>query len=73
MEDLKKEAIKNFVRKNFFEKESEKTKLSKAQKNIVNDLLQKSIGPNEDGITLLLRDNEGCLKIDEKGNIFGPS
>lgn len=67
MKNFRKEGITNFVRKNFFEE------TSNAQKNIVQDLLKKSIGPNENGLILLLKDGEGCLTINQKGNIFGPS
>jgi len=79
MKDLKKEAIRNFVYKNFFEETPKKTnnieqvKFSKAQENIVKRFLKKSIGPNKNNRTAILTDGGEFLVISRKGNIIGPS
>ena len=85
MESIREKSITNFVYKNYpkTRKETSKgslevidakqIKLSNAQKNIVKHFLKKSIGPNKDGLILLLKDGEECLTINQKGDIFGPS
>lgn len=63
MEDLKKEAIVNFVCKNYSEK---------IPKKMVKYFLKRSIGPSKDGLIAVLDQGE-FLTINEKGNIIGPS
>lgn len=74
MKSLKEETIINFVYENYSEETPKKIiELSKAQKKMVKYFLKRSLGPNDDGLVGILKDGEGCLVIDKKGHIFGPS
>jgi len=64
MKGLKEEAIRNFVCKNYSEE---------IPKKMVKYFLKRSIGPNENGLVAIFKDNEGCVVVDKNGRIVGPS
>jgi len=82
MENLIKEGLTNFVKKNYLGKrlgDNDQAKLSEDQKKTkkkivkyVDYFLKRSIGPNKDGLITIFTNRE-ILVINREGNILGPS
>ena len=83
MENLIKEGLTNFVKKNYLGKrlgDNDQAKLSEDQKKTkkkivkyVKYFLKRSIGPNKDGQIAIFKDGGELLVINREGNILGPS
>jgi len=80
MENLIKEGLTNFVKKNYLkERLGNNAKLSEDQEEIKKKIVEgvdyfskRSIGPNKDGLITIVTDKELFL-INRKGDILGPS